>query len=228
LPESEQGCEAFVLDPKNYRFIVLPEEEFDQDIALLTGDIALAGNGSLSGVFSGKLSGYYDAQFREHVWQQGSSVAQDLCARLVADNPQSTVPMKPVQFSFHFVRQSSIVNRQSVLVPQPSFALDTIFALTRPAVRRTSLVSYPWRALHYVCLIHRSEGQQLPGLPPTWFRENRCVRALISWRAKPDGIEFMSEFMLKKPKLSPEEYQLVKSVAGEFLKPELRELKLLR
>ena len=77
-------------------------------------------------------------------------------------------------------------------------------------------------------MVHLENGVSASSLAPTWFKESPSIRSTRWWEKKPAGIEFKTEFMLKKPDLSPEDYKQVKAVADEFRAPAMRELKLSR
>jgi len=258
LPEFDQGAEGLVLDPQNYRFVTIPVEEYDRNLAQVTGDVFLKRDGSATGTLAAKLTGYYDVRIRELLSsarpaQPPMSVQlAELASRLVTGAPATDAGskdvspivridsvstsdvsdiLKPVELFIGytilplFPRPGS---QSSVLLPVPALALDSLFDLARTETRRTNLVVPPWRICRFTCLVHLENGMTANSLDPTWFKETPAIRATRRWEAKPTGIEFRSEFMLKKTDLNPDDYRQVKAVAYEFRRPEMRQLQFSR
>jgi hypothetical protein len=254
LPEFDQGAEGLVLDPQNYRFVTIPVEEYDRNLAQITGDVFLKRDGSATGTLAAKLTGYYDVRIRELLSSARpvQSTLAELASRLVTDAPATDAGSKDVS---PIVRIDSVStsdvsdilkpvelfvgytilrltpdpgSRSSVLLPVPVLALDSLFGLTRTETRRTNLVVPPWRICRFTCLVHLENGMTANSLDPTWFKETPAIRATRRWEEKPAGIEFRSEFMLKKTDLNPDDYRQVKAVADEFRKPGMRQLRVNR
>jgi hypothetical protein len=248
LPESVQGSEGLVLDQKNYRFVVLPVSEFDQNVAQVSGDITLQRDGSAVGTMTLKLTGCYDAQARRLFSPdpRPPPTAYRLpptafAARLLAFPDTGRQPpfavtavsetagiAGPVVVSVSFTLAPSLSGSltPSFVLPAPELALETLFALTRAASRRTNLVIPPWRICRFICMVRPGDGVRVTQPGPTWIRENPCVRATCTWKPGSEGIEFRSEFLLKKTDLHPDDFQRLKAVADEFRKPGLRELRI--
>jgi hypothetical protein len=246
LPESEQGAEGLALDPKNYRFVRLPIDEFDRNLAQFTGDIALNPDGSSTGTLAAKLTGYYDARVRQHLAPARDSLPpiayrlpdSALAARLVSV-PGLAVRVDSVRISDLADLSKPVELRvsyssppppaaQTLVLPAPALALDPLFALFQADRRQANLVVPPWRICRFTCLIHPGQGVAVSSLAPTWFKETPAVRATRWWEQKTSGIEFKSEFLLKKTDLNPDDYLQVKTVADAFRKPELRQLRFSR
>lgn len=243
LPDVEQGAEGLVLDPKNYRFTTLPVESYDRNLAQVTGDITVRHDGLVTGVIKARLTGCYDAWARETLAGKPPGAGSQFAAALLAlDNEASVVIdslsisdltdiTKPVELSFRytvFPLTPDPRSLTSVLLPAPALFLDPLFALSGPAARRTDLLVRPWRICRFTGLVHLESGVSASSLAATWFRETPSIRATRWWEKKPSGIEFKTEFMLKKTDLTPEDYQQVKAVADEFRAPGMRELRLSR
>ncbi len=245
LPDSEQGAEGFALEPGNYRFVKIPVDEFDKNLAQATGDILLKRDGSAAGTVSLKLTGYYDAQARQLLAPDPGRLAPDpkhFAARLLAPDAQHPTPdPRPLTIDSTaisdvadlttpvgaFVRYTVPASSNSLLtVPAPELALETLFALAQSSSRRTNLVVPPWRMCRFICTIHQEDGAKITRPGPTWFKENSCLRVTRWWEPNKTGIEFKSEFLLKKTDLTPDDYQQVKVVLDQFCKPELRQLHL--
>ena len=242
LPETEQGAEGLVLDPKNYRFVTLPVESYDRNLAQVLGDVTVRRDGLVTGNIRAKLTGSYDAWVRETLAAVPTAGSQFAAALLALDNPTSVVIdslsisdltdiTKPVELSFRYtVFPSSLPPSlsSSLLLPTPALFLDPLFALSGSDTRRTNLLLRPWRICRFTCLVHLENGVSASSLAPTWFKETPSIRATRWWEKKPAGIEFKTEFMLKKTDLNPEDYKQVKAVADEFRAPGMRELRLSR
>ena len=242
LPEDEQGAEGLVLDPKNYRFVALPTESFDRNLAQVNCDVLVRRDGLVVGNVRAKLSGCYDVWARETLaaGRQPSTADREFATRLLARDKATSVVIdslsisdladitKPVEMSFRytvFPLTTDPRSRTSVLLPAPALYLDPLFTLVGADARRTNLSVRPWRSCRFNCVVRMESGVSAGLLPPTWFRENPGIRATRWWEEKPGGIEFKTEFLLKKTDLTPDDYRLVKTVADEFRAPGLRELR---
>jgi hypothetical protein len=240
LPDFEQGAEGFALDPGNYRFVKLPVDEFDQNLALASGDILLKRDGSAVGTMTLKLTGYYDVQARRLIATPATSHQPQIttfAARLLA--PDTQLPTRPLTIDSTAITDVADVTRPVaayvryivpassnflLTVPAPELALETLFALVQSSSRRTNLVIPPWRMCRFICTIHPEDGVTITPPGPTWFKENSCLRVTRWWEPFKTGIEFKSEFLLKKTDLTPDDYRQVKAVLDQFRKPGLRQL----
>jgi len=235
LSESVQGADGLVLDQKNYRFVVLPKGDFDQNVAQVSGDITLRHDGSAAGTMTLKLTGGYDHEARAQ-FSLGADARSEFAARLLSFPDSGSQPRfavtavsetagtaGPVVVSVSFVMPSTPAG--TFVLPAPELALETLFALTRAQGRRTNLDIPPWRICRFICMVRPGDGVRITPPGQTWMKENPCVRATCTWKPGPEGIEFWSEFLLKKTDLHPDEFQRVKAVAEEFRKPARRELR---
>jgi hypothetical protein len=241
LPESVQGAEGLVLDQKNYRFVVLPKSDFDQNVAQVSGDITVQRDGSVNGTMTLKLTGAYDHEARAQLGL-GPDARTEFAARLLelpdsGNQPRFAVTAVsetagmagPVVMSVSFSRSSTAtgtLDHVTSVLPAPELALETLFALVQSSSRRTNLVVPPWRICRFICTVRPGDRVRMMPPGPTWTEENPCVRAACTWQPGTDGIEFRSEFLLKRTDLNPDDYQQLRSVVDEFRKPGLRELRI--
>lgn len=236
LPEEDQNVAALILFEKSYIFkktLSLPTETNKSESTI---KLSLTTQGHLKGEIVADLSGYYDRRARavlkdkqareKKIWFDGAMSSIATNAKMISHSISNFEDLlDPVQISVFFdVKDFASLedDKMHFYIPLNPFDFGTPAGYVNLSQRQYSLILKAPQIISYNIEINFPGNFEVDYLTEKLEQENEFAKVSIYTEAGEARITYKTTLVLKKRKITAEEYPEFRSVVNQFLKPQKR------
>ncbi|HID92658.1 MAG TPA: DUF3857 domain-containing protein, partial [bacterium (Candidatus Stahlbacteria)] len=226
LPEEEQGVYAFVVFDKGTEFVRTPASPIEANVSKSLMKLSVSPSGGVDGEIFCHLSGFYDREARKLLKDRSKKEREQLFATRVGamqtgtklvsysvSNLNNLMDSVSIHVAFKADRMAPYqADVLTINLPDNPISFTYFADYVELDERQHPLITLSPRSIEYGVIVEIPWGFGIEYIPEKFTMENELAKAEVLCESKRTEITYKASFIIKKRKISIDEYEDFKKI----------------